>query len=81
MSGRGQSAENQQELQQFVQQQNQQAQFQQAVSKLTAVCWDKCIGDPSSSVSGKEGKCMSNCAARFLDTSMFVMNVVMQKMK
>lgn len=48
------------------------AQLQQTVSRLTDECWEKCVGNPGSYLSGREQSCLDNCARRFLETTQFV---------
>jgi len=61
------------QLAQFIEQERHKAVFNELVSKLTDICWDKCVGTPSTRLSGSEQSCLSNCAARFLDSSQVVM--------
>ncbi|CEO99718.1 Mitochondrial import inner membrane translocase subunit [Plasmodiophora brassicae] len=70
----------QREVQDFLQKQQQVALVQQAISKLTDICWDKCLDKhPGSSLSNRESTCLTQCAQRYLDTSAFVMNQLVQK--
>ncbi|PXF40104.1 Mitochondrial import inner membrane translocase subunit Tim8 A [Gracilariopsis chorda] len=59
-------------MQAFIQEENQKAAVQQIISKLTDTCWDKCMGKPGNKLSSWETDCISNCAERFLDTSIFI---------
>ncbi|KAF8780865.1 hypothetical protein HU200_000818 [Digitaria exilis] len=60
-------------LRQFLEQEKEQLMAKQMVSKLTSVCWDKCVtGTPGSKFSPGETACLSNCARRFLDMSMIL---------
>lgn len=59
-------------MQAFIQEENQKAAVQQIIAKLTDTCWDKCMGKPGSKLSSWETDCISNCAERFLDTSMLI---------
>ena len=43
--------------------------LQAAVTKLTDLCWDKCMGKPGSKMDYKTEKCFQNCTARFIETS------------
>ncbi|KAK1647333.1 hypothetical protein QYE76_065138 [Lolium multiflorum] len=44
------------------------------IAKLTDTCWDKCItGSIGSSFSNSEVACLSNCAARFAELKMHIM--------
>mmetsp|Transcript_5327 Transcript_5327/g.10958 ORF Transcript_5327/g.10958 Transcript_5327/m.10958 type:complete len:89 (-) Transcript_5327:32-298(-) len=67
------------ELRSFVEQENQKAAIQSAIAKLTELCWDKCVGKPGTRLSGYEEDCLGNCAARYLDASVFVMQRMMKK--
>ena len=58
----------------FIEQERHKAVFNELVAKLTDVCWDKCVGAPSTRLSGSEQSCLGNCASRFLDASQVVMN-------
>ena len=75
-NNRALSGPQQMELQRFAQQQQQQVQIQAAVSKLTTTCWKKCINEPTQEMSKEDIKCMHDCAAAFLDTSVILMNKV-----
>ncbi|PIA50970.1 hypothetical protein AQUCO_01100053v1 [Aquilegia coerulea] len=67
------SAQEKYQLQQFVQQQEQAVMLHEIVSKITRVCWDKCISStPGSKFSSSESACLANCARRFMDVSMIV---------
>lgn len=56
----------------------QKAVVQRLVAKLTDVCWDKCVGTPSSSFSSRESYCLENCAKRFLDTHQYILRKAQQ---
>mmetsp|Transcript_5666 Transcript_5666/g.13226 ORF Transcript_5666/g.13226 Transcript_5666/m.13226 type:complete len:84 (-) Transcript_5666:229-480(-) len=57
------------ELQQFVEEEQRKAAFQEMISRLTDTCWDKCVGKPGNSLSSSERSCLANCVERFLDTT------------
>ncbi|VVB15564.1 unnamed protein product [Arabis nemorensis] len=62
------------QLLQYLNQQKEKAMVNQAVSKLTSVCWDKCITDkPGSKFSSSESSCLTHCAQRYMDMSMLIM--------
>ena len=63
-----------QELQHFMETENQKAVIQQAISKLTETCFDKCVTKTSRQLDQSEANCISNCAGRYLDASVFVVN-------
>ena len=67
------------ELQQFMETENQKAVIQQAISKLTETCFDKCITKPGAKLDATEANCIANCAGRYLDSSVFVVNRMMAK--
>ena len=52
----------------------QKLQFMNQVHKLNETCWDLCVGNPSSSLSGREETCLTNCVDRFIDTTMLITN-------
>ncbi|RLM87435.1 hypothetical protein C2845_PM04G20890 [Panicum miliaceum] len=61
------------ELRRLLEQEKEQLMVKQMVSKLTSVCWDKCItSTPGNKLSPGEAACLSNCARRFLDMSMIL---------
>ncbi|KAI9176500.1 hypothetical protein LWI29_002567 [Acer saccharum] len=62
------------EMQRFLSQEKEKAMVNEMVTKLTNVCWDKCItSTPGSKFSSSESACLSNCAQRYLDMSMIIM--------
>ena len=67
------------ELQAFMETQNQKAVIQAAIGKLTETCFDKCIDKPGNKLDSYEANCIANCAARYLDSSVFVVNRMMAK--
>ncbi|KAL6845932.1 hypothetical protein ACP4OV_023380 [Aristida adscensionis] len=65
--------DNSPELQQLLEQEKQMLMAKEMVSKLTSVCWDKCVtSTPGSKFSSGEATCLSNCAQRFLDMTMIL---------
>ena len=52
----------------------QKLQFMNQVHKLNETCWDLCVGHPSSSLSGREETCLTNCVDRFIDTTLLITN-------
>ena len=77
--GNSASTPAQQEFNSFIEQENQKAAIQAAIAKLTETCWDKCVAKPGSKLSSGEEECLSNCAERFLDASVFVMQRMVKK--
>lgn len=67
------------DLQQFMETENQKAVIQQAISKLTETCFDKCVTKPGNKLDSSEANCIANCAGRYLDSSVFVVNRMMAK--
>ncbi|XP_059641911.1 mitochondrial import inner membrane translocase subunit TIM8-like [Cornus florida] len=68
------SKRNSAELQQLLEQEKKTALLNQMVAKVTKECWDKCItGTPGSKFSSSESACLSNCARRYMDTSITIM--------
>ncbi|XP_042485296.1 mitochondrial import inner membrane translocase subunit TIM8 [Macadamia integrifolia] len=69
------SSMNSQELERFLDQEKQKAMLNEVVSKLTSVCWDKCItGSPGSKFSSSESTCLSNCAKRYVDMTRIIVS-------
>ena len=52
----------------------QKLQFMNQVHKLNDTCWNQCVGNPSSSLSGREEACLTNCVDRFIDTTLLITN-------
>jgi len=73
MSQYGGAGDSQAALREALQQEQQRAVIQAAIAKLTELCFDTCIDRPSAKLSSSEHTCISQCAERYLDTSMFVM--------
>ena len=69
----------QKELQAFMETENQKAVIQAAISKLTETCFDKCVTKPGAKLDSSEANCIANCAGRYLDSSVFVVNRMMAK--
>ena len=67
------------ELQAFMETENQKAVIQAAISKLTETCFDKCVKQPGNKLDSSEANCIANCAGRYLDSSVFVVNRMMAK--
>ena len=67
------------ELQSFMEMENQKAVIQAAISKLTETCFDKCVQTPGSKLDSSQANCIANCAGRYLDSSVFVVNRMMAK--
>ena len=67
------------ELQMFMETETQKAIIQQAISKLTETCFDKCVTKPGNKLDSSEANCIANCAGRYLDSSVFIVNRMMAK--
>jgi len=67
------------DLQTFMETEQQKAVIQAAINKLTETCFDKCITKPGAKLDSSEAACISNCAGRYLDSSVFVVSRMMQK--
>ena len=67
------------DMQQFLETENQKAVIQQAIAKLTEQCFEKCIGKPGTKLDSSEANCVANCAGRYLDSSVFIVNRMMAK--
>ena len=58
----------QRELQQFLQNENVKARFQQQVHHFTDLCWDKCMTVKlGNKLDRSEESCLGNCVERYLD--------------
>ena len=66
------------DMQQFLETENQKAVIQQAIAKLTEQCFEKCIGKPGTKLD-LQANCVANCAGRYLDSSVFIVNRMMAK--
>lgn len=45
------------------------------IHNLTDICWDTCVtGSVSSKLGGRTETCLSDCAGRFVDTTLFLAN-------
>lgn len=63
------------EVQGMLMEEQQRALIQQAISKITAIAWDKCSASkPDSELSSREKDCIKNVTLAYLDTSMFVVH-------
>lgn len=63
------------EVQAMLLEEQQRALIQQAISKITAIAWDKCsAAKPDSDLSSKERECIKNVTLAYLDTSVFVVH-------
>uniref|UniRef100_A0A453RNE0 Mitochondrial import inner membrane translocase subunit n=2 Tax=Aegilops tauschii subsp. strangulata TaxID=200361 RepID=A0A453RNE0_AEGTS len=57
----------------ILQQEKHKMMMSEMVTKLTNVCWDKCItSTPGSKFSSGETTCLTNCAQRYLDMTVII---------
>ena len=72
----GVSPQMQAEMQAVLQREQQMLLVQAAITRLTEVCWDKCIGGDNgkedSSFGSRQTKCISSTAVAYLRSSEFV---------
>ncbi|KAF8538542.1 Tim10/DDP family zinc finger-domain-containing protein [Trichophaea hybrida] len=67
------------EIQQFIQNEQQKAKFQENVHSLTAICWTRCIAGnklTGPQIDATEATCLDNCVNRFIDTQKAVISQV-----
>ena len=58
----------------FLEEEKRKAMFNEVVSKLADVCFDKCVGKPGASLDRHESACLSQCALRYLETGQVIMS-------
>jgi import inner membrane translocase subunit TIM8 len=51
----------------------QKAVFNELVSHITELCFDKCVPKPGNKLDGSEQACLSHCALRFLESNQVVL--------
>jgi len=51
----------------------QKAMFNELVSHVTELCFDKCVSKPGAKLDGGEQSCLSNCTMRFLETNQVIL--------
>ncbi|CAG7887562.1 unnamed protein product [Brassica rapa] len=74
------SAANNPELLRFLNEEEQRVMMNEAVAKLTSVCWDKCLTSaPGSKFSPSEYSCLTHCAKRYADMSMVIIRSTQSK--
>lgn len=42
------------------------------IHEFNEICWEKCIGKPSTKLDHATETCLSNCVDRFIDTSLLI---------
>lgn len=63
------------DVQAMILEEQQRAMIQQAISKISAIAWDKCsASSPGAELSSKERDCIKNTTLAYLDTSVFVVH-------
>lgn len=63
------------DMQSVLVEEQQRALIQQAISKITAIAWDKCSASkPDSELSSKEQDCIKNVTLSYIDSSAFVVH-------
>ncbi|KAI8622013.1 mitochondrial import inner membrane translocase subunit Tim8 B-like protein [Chytriomyces sp. MP71] len=74
------STKEQQEVQAFMAQEQQKAQFQQTVHQFTDTCWDKCVANSKvkNGLDKYDEACMTNCVDRFVDATRVIVGVFNQ---
>ncbi|KAH8409240.1 hypothetical protein KR009_011209 [Drosophila setifemur] len=63
---------NDKELQEFLMIEKQKAQFNAEIHEFNEICWEKCVGKPSTKLDHATETCLSNCVDRFIDTSLLI---------
>ncbi|XP_030380697.1 mitochondrial import inner membrane translocase subunit Tim8 [Scaptodrosophila lebanonensis] len=63
---------NEKELQEFLMIEKQKAQVNAQIHEFNEICWEKCIGKPSTKLDHATETCLSNCVDRFIDTSLLI---------
>ncbi|XP_017871407.1 PREDICTED: mitochondrial import inner membrane translocase subunit Tim8 [Drosophila arizonae] len=64
--------DNDKELQEFLMIEKQKAQVNAQIHEFNEICWEKCIGKPSTKLDHATETCLSNCVDRFIDTSLLI---------
>jgi len=62
------------ELQLFINIEQEKARLRAQVTAMTDVCWEKCMGYPSSKLDSKTEVCLDNCVQRFVDVTLLITN-------
>ncbi|XP_037938206.1 mitochondrial import inner membrane translocase subunit Tim8 [Teleopsis dalmanni] len=60
------------ELQDFLMIEKQKAQVNAQIHEFNEICWEKCVGKPSSKLDSGTETCLRNCVDRFIDTSLLI---------
>lgn len=51
------------------------------IHEFNEICWEKCIGKPSTKLDHATETCLSNCVDRFIDTSLLITHRFAQKLQ
>jgi len=62
------------ELQLFMNVEQEKARLRAQVSSMTDICWEKCMGYPSTKLDSKTEVCLDNCVQRFVDVTLLITN-------
>ncbi|XP_065331415.1 mitochondrial import inner membrane translocase subunit Tim8 B [Cloeon dipterum] len=62
------------DLQDFVEKEQQRAQFSAQVHNFNDICWDKCVEKVGTKLDSRSETCLVNCVDRFIDVSLFITN-------
>ncbi|CAH2078019.1 unnamed protein product [Thlaspi arvense] len=74
------SVANNPELIRLINQEKERVMANAMVSKLTSVCWDKCVtSSPGSKFSPSEHSCLTHCAKRYADMSTLILKSFQSK--
>ncbi len=57
----------------FTQMEKQKAVFNELVSHITELCFDKCVPKPGGKLDSSEQACLSSCTLRFLESNQVVL--------
>ena len=60
------------ELQDFIEVERTKDVMHSAALGIADKCYDKCVKEPSNSLTSTESTCMKNCVERFMDTSVLL---------
>jgi import inner membrane translocase subunit TIM8 len=57
----------------------QQASLMDGFSKLSLMCFERCVTRPKASLSTTEDQCLTNCVDRYYDTQLFMLTRLQSK--
>ena len=67
-----QSTAQDKEMQEFLMVEQQKANLQAQIHRLTDTCWDLCVDKPRDKLDYKSEQCLTNCVERFIDTTVLI---------